>query len=111
MPRKAKKIPYAQQRRIWINQGLCAIDGKAKIWKGHSTCECRAHFLYYRAKAKEYAASNATATPAPRATKRSLPVPVTNAQLVNNLAQAVAAKAVKIVAAAPRTKTAAAGKA
>lgn len=65
-PQRVQRSAYAIQRGKWIRQGLCAIDGKGKIWKGHSSCECKKHFLYYKAKAKEYAAAKAQPA-APRA--------------------------------------------
>lgn len=49
------KMGRAEQRRAWIAKGLCGFDGKDPIWKGHSTAECRKHFLYFKAKATEYA--------------------------------------------------------
>jgi hypothetical protein len=55
---RRKLSDYAKQRAEWIAQGLCAIDGKHKIWVGHSTCECRKHFLYYRDWARKAAASS-----------------------------------------------------
>lgn len=65
-PARTQRSAYAIQRAKWIRQGLCAIDGKAKIWKGHSSCECKKHFLYYKAKAKQYAAAKVQPA-APRA--------------------------------------------
>jgi hypothetical protein len=51
------KSAYAIQRAKWIAEGLCGIDGKAKIWKGRSTCECKKHFLYFKKKSEQYAAA------------------------------------------------------
>lgn len=67
--KQPERSVYAVQRAKWIRAGLCGIDGKAKIWKGHSSCECRKHFLYYKGKAAEYA--KAKAQPAARAAKRT----------------------------------------
>jgi hypothetical protein len=50
MPAKTKKkSPYAILRAKRIAQGLCGVCGKRKIWKQHSSCECKNCFTYYRA--------------------------------------------------------------
>ncbi len=48
----AKKLTRSEQRKAWIVQGLCGMDGKAPIWKGHSRAECKKHVLYFREKAQ-----------------------------------------------------------
>lgn len=91
---QAKPLTRSEDRLARIAKGLCGVRGcEGKCWineKGAKVAECKKHFLYFRAKAKEYAAAKAKAKMTPVAMKgKEGRIP---RDMINDISRAIAHK-------------------